>query len=161
MIFLHAYINSLKLPQKKALFQLNRLGMDVVVVYIFILLFFASFPSLINQIIYPNDFTKDMNTLFFIIYFFIFHYLPINLIVFAFFSLVSFIGTWIAKLLGRRLKFSILWKMYAFSTTLPFTIYIIISFVYKVNQIYLWVAIIYTLFLFIRMILIYPKRKTH
>lgn len=159
MVFLHIYTESLKLPNKKALFKLNRLGMDVVVVYLFIMLFIVSLPALIDQIVDPSGFSSYLNIFFLFIYFFIFYYLPLNLIVFGFLSLIAFFGKWITKLMNRKLRYSILWKMCAYTTTLPFTLYTIIALFFPISNMFLWLSIFYTVLLLIKMISIYPTRR--
>src|SRR5690625_1613494 len=149
----------MKLPNKKSMFRLNRIGMDIVVFYLFILLFIVSIPSFIQQITQTNSYINDLNIVFQIIYFFIFFYLPLNMIVFFFLSLIAYIGLGITKLMHRKLRFSILWKMSAFSTTVPFVIYTIIALFSPINIMFLWLFILYTLILLIKMISIYPKRR--
>lgn len=159
MIFWHVFKQSIQLPRKKAMFTLNRIGMDIVVFYMFILLCFVSIPSFIQQITQTNSYINDLNIVFQIIYFFIFFYLPLNLIVFSFLSLIAYIGIGLSKLMHRKLHYSILWKMCAFATTLPFIIYTIIALFYPLSISFLWLFILYTLILLIKMISIYPKRK--
>src|SRR5699024_8837698 len=154
LIFWHTFINSIKLPNKQAMFKLNRTGMDITVVYMFILLFFVSLPAFVEQIT-----NTAMNSLFLVIYFFMFSYLPLTIIVFLLLSAVAYIGTWIAKLLKRKLRFSLLWKMSAYLTTIPFLIYMVLSFIFPVSDHFLWLILIYTLFLLIKVITVYPKRR--
>src|SRR5699024_1797904 len=129
MIFWHTFINSIKLPGKQAMFKLNRTGMDITVVYMFILLFFVSLPTFVEQIT-----NKTMNGLFLIIYYFMFSYLSLTIIVFVILSAVAYSGTGIAKLLKRKLRFSLLWKMSAYLTTIPFIIYMLLSFFFPVSD---------------------------
>lgn len=159
MTLWNVFLESIKLPKKKALFKLNRVGMDIVVIYLFILLLLVSIPSFIQQVTGTNGFIHDLNIFFQIIYFFIFYYLPMNLIVFSFLSLVAYIGLGITKIMNRKLRFSILWKMSAFSITLPFIIYTIVAMFIPISNIFLWLAILYTFILLSKMISIYPKRR--
>lgn len=159
MIFLRVFKDSLKLPNKKSLFKLNQVGMDIVVIYMFILLLFVSAPSLIKQIITPSVLSSYLNLFFFIIYFFIFYYLPLTLIVFLSISLFAYLGRGIAKLSKRKLHYSVLWKMCAFSTTTPFIIYTIIGLFYSLHYVFLFILILYILLLLIKMISVYPKRR--
>ncbi len=159
MIFWHTFKESIKLPSKQAMFKLNRIGMDIVVFYMFILLALVSIPSFIQQITQANSYINDLNIVFQIIYFFIFFYLPLNVIVFSFLSLIAYIGLGITKLMHRKLRFSILWKMSAFTTTVPFIIYTIVGLFFPINITFLWLFILYTLILLIKMISIYPKRR--
>src|SRR5699024_7195452 len=84
-----------------------------------ILLFFVSLPTFVEQIT-----NKTLNGLFLFIYFFMFSYLPLTIIVFLFLSAVAYIGTGIAKLLIRNLRFSLLWKMSAYLIIIPLLFYV-------------------------------------
>ncbi len=157
-VFWNACSHSLKLPKKEAVFALNRIGMDVVVVYMFLLLAFASIPGLVEQIISNQD-GSQLHTLFLLIFFFIFYYLIIVIIVFGLLSLLAYIGTLIAKALSRKLQFGLLWKMTAFATTIPLLAFTILSFFLPLTVLFLSIASAFILFILIRIILIYPKRK--
>ena len=160
MVLWHTFTNSIKLPQKKALFKLNQTGMDIVVFYVCILTFIASIPSFAEQMVNSeNFFTKDMNILFLLIYFFMFYYLPFVIIVFLFISLAAYIGVGIAKLMQRKLKFSLLWKMIGFTLTIPFILFTCISIIVPLDVNFLWLSLLYTFILLIKMISIYPKRR--
>ena len=159
MIFLKIFIESLQLPKKKSVFKLNRIGMDFVVFYMFIILAFVSLPNLIDQMTNSSALNIKIGSFFYLIYFFIFHYLVIVVLIFIVISIIAFIATKIAHSSGRRLHYSILWKMTAFSTTLPFLLYTILAFFYNLNDNFLWFSFIYTFFLLYKIITIYPKRK--
>src|SRR5690625_6516761 len=113
MIFLQTFTHSIYLPRKDSMFKHNLTGMDIAVIYIFLLLFFVSIPSLIDRLTATSGPGADLNLFFLIIYFFIFYYLPMTVIVFLLLSLIAYIGTGIAKLMRRKLRFSLLWKMCA------------------------------------------------
>ncbi len=159
MIFLYAARESLKLPSKQALFKLNRLGMDIVVIYMFILIFVFSIPSLIEQLLAPSGLGSYLNIIFLIIYFFFFYYLPMTVFVFALISMIAYIGKGLAKMMNRKLHYSLLWKMCAFSTTAPLLIFTIVSVIFPLNMFMLGIILIYISLLLIKMITIYPKRK--
>jgi hypothetical protein len=159
MIFLQAFLYSIKLPNKKAMFQLNRIGMDITVIYMFILLLFVSLPSLIERLTATTGPGTGLNVFFRIIYFFIFYYLPMTLIVFLLLSLIAYIAVGMAKLMKRKLRFAILWKMSAYTTTIPFILYTIIALLYPVSDSFLWLFLIYTFLFLIKIISVYPKRR--
>ncbi|SFB30050.1 Protein of unknown function [Lentibacillus halodurans] len=159
MIFLRTFLNSIKLPDKQAMFTLNRIGMDITVVYLFILLLLVSIPSFVDQLTSNSGAGADMNLLFLLIYFFIFYYLPLTIIVFLFISLIAFSGTGIAKLLGRKIRFSMLWKLSAYTTTIPFIIYTILAFFFSINHVFAGLFILYSFLFMVKMITVYPKRK--
>ncbi|MFC3041062.1 DUF1189 family protein [Virgibacillus xinjiangensis] len=159
MVFLQAFINSIKLPNKKAIFQLNRIGMDITVVYMFLFLFLASLPSLVDQITSTGGLGDEMNLVLKFIYFFIFYYLPLVIIFFMLLSVMAYLGTLIAKMLGRKLRFSILWKMSAYTTTLPLLLYTALAFFVPIHDLYLVLAALFTIGLLGRVITVYPKRR--
>lgn len=159
-VFWDAFIQSLQLPKRKAVFALNRIGMDIVVVYMFIFLAIASVPGLIDQMISSQaDSNIAIHPFFLLIFFFIFYYLIVLLIVFTSISIIAYIGTLIAKITGRKLQFGLMWKMTAFATTLPLVLFTILSFILPLTMIFLSVATLFILFVLIKIILIYPKRK--
>lgn len=160
MVFWNVFLDSIKLPNQKALFRLNRIGMDIVVIYLFILLLFVSVPSFIQQIAGANDNIYNLNLFFQIIYFFIFYYLPMNVIMFSFLSFTAFIGIGMTKFMNRKLRFAILWKMCAFSITIPLTLYTVIVLFTPIHDLFLWIAIGYTFLLLIKLISIYPRRRS-
>lgn len=164
MIFLKAFLHSIKLPNKKAVFQLNRIGMDITVVYMFIVMAIVAIPALLERLLGSDDFGTDMAFIFQLIYFFMFYYLPLTIIVFVVLSGVAYLYSWIAKALKRKLRFALLWKMAAYTTTIPFFIYTIIALLFSIDDSMLWVCFIYSLFILFKIITVYPrknKRKPH
>jgi|SRR5690625_973496 len=159
MIFWQTFLTSFKLPQKKAAFTLNRVSMDIVVVYLFILLFIVSIPAFIEQIKNAHLMNVHVELFFLVIYFFIFYYLPLTVIVFGLISLVAYIGKWFTKVMQRKLHYSILWKMTAFSLTIPFLLYTIIALFFSISDKLLWLGLLYALVMLIKIITIYPKRR--
>jgi Na+-transporting methylmalonyl-CoA/oxaloacetate decarboxylase gamma subunit len=159
MIFIEAFVNSLKLPNKKAMFRLNRIGMDIVVFYLFILIFIVSIPHLVDQLQATEGFAGELSFILKIIYFFMFYYLPLTIAVFVFLSIMAYVGIGISKLLKRKLRYQILWKLLAFTTTIPFLVYVILALFLPISDRYLFLAIIYSFILLIMMILNFPRRR--
>lgn len=164
MIFLKAFLHSIKLPSKNAVFQLNRIGMDITVVYMFIVIAIVAIPALLDRLTGSSDPGSDMALIFQLIYFFMFYYLPLTIIVFVVLCGIAYIYSWIAKGLKRKVRFPLLWKMGAYTTTIPFLIYTITALVLSIDDSLLWVFFIYSLFVLFKIITVYPKRnkrKTH
>lgn len=157
-VFWNAFIQSLQLPKRKAVFTLNRIGMDVVVVYLFIFLAIASIPGLIDQLS-SNQVDIEIHPFFLLIFFFIFYYLIILLVVFTGISIIAYLGTLFATQTNRKLQFGLMWKMTAFATTIPLVAFTILSFFIPLSTIFLSVASIFILLILLKIILIYPKRK--
>src|SRR5699024_5683889 len=106
MIFWRTFLYSLRLPKKQAVFKLNRIGMDITVVYMFILIGLISLPAMVNLL--QADADIGINLFFWLIYFFILYYLPMTIGLFLLLSFIAWIGTGIAKLLRRKLRFALL-----------------------------------------------------
>lgn len=158
MLLWKTFLLSIKLPAKQVVFQLNRIPMDITVFYMFILLFIVSIPSLIDQLTRSTGIGSDMNVIFKLIYFFIFYYLPLTIMVFLFITFLGYLFTWIAKLMHRKLKLQILWKMIAYTATIPFIIYTVMALIYPIEDTYLLLSLVWTFVLLFNIIKVYPKR---
>lgn len=159
MIFWEVFLHSLKLPAKKPMFQLNRVDMHIILIYLFFLIFIISLPSFFNQLIHPVGMAEELNIIFFLIYFFIFSYIPITIAIILYLLLIALVGKWLAKLLQRKLHYATIWKLTTCAATIPFLIYTIIAFIYPVDDVYLLLSGIYIIILIVKMILVYPKRR--
>lgn len=159
MTMIHAFLHSIALPAKKAMFKLNRIGMDITVVYMFILLLFVSIPSLMDRLTSPSEAGAHVQVFFLLMYFFIFYYLPLVIFVFVMLAIVAYIGVLISRTLHRKIRFAILWKMCAYTTTIPFLIYTVIAFVIPISDKWLWLFLVYTFVLMVKIITVYPRRK--
>src|SRR5699024_9246005 len=159
MAFLTSFIESIKLPKKKSVFKLNRISMDSVVVYMFILLALVSLPSLFYQLSNISVLSVKIGSFFYLFYFFIFHYFVIVVLVFIVLSIISYLFSLFTKFFGRRLHYSILWKMTAFSISFPFLVYTILAFFYNISDNFLWFSFLYPSILLYKIITIYPIRK--
>src|SRR5699024_98723 len=102
---------------------------------------------------------ERLSTFFFSIFFFIFHYLPVVIIVFVALSILAWLTVLITKVAKRKLRFSILWKMAASATTIPLLIFTIVSFFYHLDKLYLAISIIFILLIVTRVIFLYPRRR--
>lgn len=151
---------SLQLPQKKAAFGLNRIGMDTTVFYLFILIGISTLPALIVQLTADDTSGLYVHFFFILIYFFMFNYLISVIIIFVLLSIIAYIALIISRVLKRKLHYSILWKTAAFSTTIPLILFTIISFFYsELSYLFFSLMVIFTMFIIVRVILIYPKTK--
>lgn len=156
MVFWKVFLQSLQIPRKQTVFKLNRVRMDIAVVYMFILIGLVSIPSLIEQIKVNSSSSIHVHTVFFLIFFFMFYYLVLVVSIFVFISVYAYIGVKLAQLTKRRLHFSILWKVTAFSTTLPFIIYTFVSLVFPLPNSVLLLFLVYMIIILYKIISIYP-----
>lgn len=160
MVLWKTFLNSLRLPNKQAVFKLNRVPMDITVFYMFIMLFFISIPSLIHQLTETTGLGSDMNIVFKLIYFFIFNYLPLTIMIFLLITAFAYLFTWIAKWMKRKLKLQIFWKMIAYATTIPFLLYTVIALFFPISDVFLLIAIVYTSIIVLQVIKVYPRRNS-
>src|SRR5690625_7644961 len=109
----NSFLHSIRLPQKKSVFYLNRIGMDINVIYMFILLAIASSPALLEQITSNKQASEQLHPFFLFIYFFIFYYLIITIIVFCIIILLAYLWSYIAYLFLRIYCFNLLYKKIA------------------------------------------------
>lgn len=154
------FINSIKLPKKKAAFALNRIGMDMILIYMFILLALFSIPGFIDQFV-DGTAAAELHIKFFfhLIFFFIFYYLIIVFIVLAAVSVIAYIGSWFAHLVKRKLRYAILWKMTACIMTIPILLYTVIALFHTISYYFLLYALVFHLIILSKTVLLYPRRK--
>ncbi|WP_010094656.1 DUF1189 family protein [Ornithinibacillus scapharcae] len=100
-----------------------------------------------------------MNIVFKLIYFFIFNYLPLTIMIFLLITAFAYLFTWIAKAMQRKLKLQILWKMFAYATTIPFLLYTVIALFFPISDVFLLIAIVYTSIIVFLVMKVYPRRK--
>lgn|SRR5699024_1053206 len=152
--------NSLQLPKRQAAFSLNRIGMDKVILFLFILIAFASLPELIIQLgANKASSSLHMQAFFYLIFFFMFYYLIFISVIFAIISLVAYIATWIAYGASRKLRYSILWKTAACASTIPLLVFTISSFFYTITLFFFFILLVFHFIIFIQTIFLYPKRN--
>lgn len=157
--FWNYFLSSIRLPQKQAVFNLNRIGMDTTVLYMFLLIGIASIPGLLEQIGKNKTDVFYMEPFFYLIFFFIFYYLILVVAIFTLLSFVAYVTTRLATLLHRKLRYAIMWKMAASATTIPLLLYTIISFFYPLTNYFLFFVVVYFIFTQVKIITIYPRRK--
>ena len=117
---------SAKLPNKQALFALNRVPMRDTLVYLFCLFFVLFLPYTITNMIevYQNAISKSQLVLQVILFypFFMMFLVIISISFLAVFALI------LRYLLGRKLAYQQLWKMTAYAILWPFVLYQVILF---------------------------------
>src|SRR5699024_8037247 len=139
-------------------FYLNRIVLYYSFFFLFIIIAIASIPNLIEQLL-TTEFSAQIHPFFLAIYFFIFNYLVLLVMIFSLLSLFAYIMTLLAKMLQRKLLFSLLWKMSAFALTIPLIIFTVLSYFYPLTYIFVSLAVVYMTFVLVKVILIYPKRR--
>lgn len=151
------FFYSIRLPQKQAVFNLNRIGMDTTVIYLFILIGFISMPELFYQLFENKTGTLFTHPFFVILFFFSFYYLPLVIIIFITLSLISYLITLFATAFGRKLRFSIMWKMAASATTIPLIVFGILTSFLSLSNYFLLLANIFIFAILIKIVFIYPR----
>ncbi|GAA0335555.1 DUF1189 family protein [Oceanobacillus oncorhynchi subsp. oncorhynchi] len=159
MKFIKILKESLLLPQKKAMFQINRIGMDQIMIYLFILFMVTSLPELIVRLTSWSGLGGEMNIIFQLIYFFMFYYLILAILLLGVISFIAYLGRGIVRLANRKLYYGTLWKLTACSLTLPMLVFTLLSFIWSIPDWFLFIFFIYPVVLLIRMIFLYPQKR--
>ncbi|WP_339181170.1 DUF1189 family protein [Oceanobacillus sp. FSL W7-1293] len=159
MKFIKILKESLLLPQKKAMFQINRIGMDQIMIYLFILFMVTSLPELIARLTSWSGLGGEMNIIFQLIYFFMFYYLILAILLLGVISFIAYLGRGIVRLANRKLYYGTLWKLTACSLTLPMLVFTLLSFIWSIPDWFLFIFFIYPVVLLIRMIFLYPQKR--
>ncbi|MDM8101385.1 MULTISPECIES: DUF1189 family protein [Oceanobacillus] len=150
---------SLFLPQKKAMFQINRIGMDQIMIYLFILFMVTSLPELISRLTSWSGLGGEMNIIFQLIYFFMFYYLILSILLLGVISFIAYLGRGIVRLANRKLYYGTLWKLTACSLTIPMLIFTLFSFIWSIPDWFLFIFFIYPVVLLVRMVFLYPQKR--
>ncbi|WP_080871904.1 DUF1189 family protein [Oceanobacillus timonensis] len=161
MKFIKIFKESLLLPQKKAMFQINRMEMDKIMIYLFILFMIFSLPELVSRLASWTGLGEEMNIIFQLIYFFMFYYLISSVLLLGVISFIAYIGRGVVYLANRKLHYGTLWKLTACSFTVPLLVFTFISFIWSIPDWYLFIFVIYPFLLLVRMIFIYPQRRNN
>lgn len=131
--------------------------MKYTIIYFFILLFILSLPTEINLLINnENDIPQAM------FYIQVLVLYPIIMIFFGL-SIVSLITgcfVYVSKLLKRKLRFQLLWKLTIFSLTKPVLIYVIFVLILENNTFVNLLITILLAFTMYRIIMGFPKRRS-
>lgn len=159
MKFIKILKESLLLPQKKAMFQINRIGMDQIMIYLFILFMVTSLHELIARLTSWSGLGGEMNIIFQLIYFFMFYYLILAILLLGVISFIAYLGRGIVRLANRKLYYGTLWKLTACSLTLPMLVFTLLSFIWSIPDWFLFIFFIYPVVLLIRMIFLYPQKR--
>ncbi len=153
---LNALKLSLTLPNKKAVFQLNRVKTKDFFRYIVLLHIFLGLPGAVNMVIeFVN--TGDLSAAFLLaitLY-------PFLIVTFGIvgISILAALGLVITTLLQRKLVYQLLWKMAMFATTTPIILYTVLDSFGMINGLVNTLLFVFFMFTLTRMILVYPKMK--
>ena len=158
-VYWNIFKNSLILPKKEALFFLNRVPMGKTILYILVLMHLTFLPNLFKV---TNSTFQQIENISFSLYI-------INVIVlYPFFTILlmilsltvfSFIALVLAKFLNRKLAYPYLWKITAYSLTVPLIIYAVLEILSITNSLLVIVPILYLYFVLYKIIRIYPKKQ--
>lgn len=149
--------NSLLLPKKDAVFQLNRVSMRDAMTYMVCLLVLLFLPDIAKMIMNPEWMTEGITYSTYIIQILVFYPFLILFLVVAGVSMLAFVSFGMAKMAGRKLTYHYLWKMTGYALTVPLMIYTILK-LFQINHAGVNLILMLVLYFSIcKIILIYPK----
>ncbi|WP_188208198.1 DUF1189 family protein [Alkalibacillus aidingensis] len=158
MNLLRIFKNSLRLPNKQALFSLNRENMRDTMVYILILIFILCLPDAVRIIYNFMTGESSVPTDVFIVQFTVLYPLMIIFLMVAGVSLHACTAYVIRSLSKRKLAYQQLWKMTSYALTIP--ILLLITFrMLTIEQTWInLIPFIVSHLLLYKMITVFPKR---
>lgn len=158
MNLIYAFKYSVTLPQKKALFKLNRMSMNITTLYIITLIFLLNIPSQLTMMFGTEISDVPRNS--YIIQVIIVYPFVILFSALVGITLIALTGLLLAKLLKRKLTFQQLWKMSAYAVTSPLLLYYVLDYMGVSNVSVNLLFLLILFFILIKMIIIYPVKKT-
>ncbi|WP_018930355.1 hypothetical protein [Gracilibacillus lacisalsi] len=151
--------NSAILPNKEAMFWLNRVNMRDTLVYLFLIFFISFLPNVILMIANFEQGQSHISFSQFLLQVIVFYPFFILFIVVTGVSILA-IGPWILKIfLQRKLAYQQLWKMTCFALLWPLIIYHLLFFTPLPTSIAFLVGLVLLYIILYQMILIYPKKR--
>jgi hypothetical protein len=149
--------NSLMLPNKKAMFRLNRISMRNTLVYMFLLLFITLIPGFVMDASTQEIVNSDSLDLY-ILQLVVFYPFLCIFIGISGASLIAGGGLLIKTALKRKLAYQQVWKMTVFASTLPLFGHLILNMLKIHEWTYTLILLALLYILLTLMIMNYPKR---
>lgn len=150
-----SFLYSSQLPGKKAMFAVNRTGMDWAIIYLCALVGILSIPGFTSS----EQFDFGLNFAFRLIYFFIFYYIPLLLMLISALSVISWIAQLLAKWQKRKFRFQSLWKLSVHVATWPILLCTALSFIPVTTSVLVIGSCLFILLQLEIMIRHYPERR--
>lgn len=152
-----SFVNSLMLPKKKAVLNINKMKVGSSVAYFAIFIILITLPDIMKILLNDHSDFSSVPEGVFIFQILVFY--PLESIFFGLIgiSLVAAIGMLMNKLTGRRLKYALLWKMALHASTTPLLLYTVVKNIFAMNSLISAVLFLLVFFLLYRMITVFPK----
>ncbi|WMM33940.1 hypothetical protein [Shouchella clausii] len=156
---------AVRLPQRQAVFQLNKERIGVPFLYVGLLSALVCIPLSIETFLQSEGIIADLALPMFLVYF-VFVYFPLfALSVYSLIAVVTALARAIALAAKRKLTFLMLYKIACFAATLPILGYGACLLVNEaLAKIWVGISIVFILVLLIRLLFHYPqanKSKLH
>ncbi|ENH95542.1 hypothetical protein J416_15522 [Gracilibacillus halophilus YIM-C55.5] len=161
MSIIKQFRNSLKLPNKQALFQLNRVSMRDTLVYLFSLYFLLFLPNVVMMIAHFDVSTSPFSFSQYLLQIILFYPFFMLFLVVTSISLVALVSWGVSIGLGRNLIYQQLWKMTGFALTIPLCVYQLLTLLSVPDGFVGVFASCIFFYTIIRMISHYPKKRTN
>ncbi|MBM7632935.1 hypothetical protein [Geomicrobium sediminis] len=154
--------NSIRLPQKEAVFTLNREGFGLPIVFLCFILLLVSLPLGVQMALSGENMAAEVALPIFLVFFFFVYYPFFVLSVLIPLAAITLLALLVAKFAHRKMNFFMLYKIAAFAAILPVIglgITILIGSA-LLETIWIGISIVYLTVILIRVVFIYPKRKS-
>lgn len=148
----------LKFPKKEAILRLNRFDMRSTILYFFTLMFVMILPLEI-KLLFDNYPSNDVPESIYVVQVIILY--PISMIFFGLLGMSFLTGSalFVSKILKKRVKMQLLWKLITFSLTKPILAYTLANVFIGNNKIVNLIVFTMIIYYIIKMIIVFPKRS--
>jgi len=159
MGIISSFVNSIMLPRKKAVLNINRIKIGSSVLYFALLIFIVTIPNLIRLLTSDNSEFNGLPRGIFVFQTLVFY--PFQTIFFGLIgiSLLAAVGVLMNKAVKRRVKYALLWKMSLHASTIPLILYAIMSNLFTVHYYLSAILLLLVIYILYRMITVFPKPK--
>ncbi|MCA0984978.1 DUF1189 domain-containing protein [Halobacillus yeomjeoni] len=157
---IQSFWNSVRLPKKEAMFQLNRNGMTHTISYLFILLALLFMPDMIYSVLYLDSSLTEVSRGQYLVQMFVFYPLFIIFLILIGVSVLAGVCLLMRKAMGRKLTYQQLWKMTAYASTLPLILSVLLKTLAVPDGVSALLFFTVFFYMMYQMIAIYPKTPT-
>ncbi|GAK06250.1 hypothetical protein JCM19037_4834 [Geomicrobium sp. JCM 19037] len=153
---------SIRLPEKQAVFTLNREGFGLPIVFLCFILFIVSIPLGLQMVLSGENMAAELALPIFFVYFTFLYYPFFVLTILTPLVFITLFLMMYARIVKRKMGFFMLYKISAFASIIPVIglSIMILTTVDWLQTVWIVISIVYILFVMIRVVHLYPPKRT-
>ncbi|HET7628451.1 MAG TPA: DUF1189 family protein [Bacillales bacterium] len=155
------FLDGIRLPQKQAMFRLNRVRMGKTIAYFFLLMILVSLPEAVRFILAPHpELDEEIPLTLFILQFSVYYYLLFVFVGLLAVSVSAGFGKLFSTAAQRKLTYQQIWKVTAFALTGPLLLFTCAQSFGWQSSLLLLLLFLLTLSIVFRIILHFPRKQS-